>query len=346
METPENQIQENVPLAELTTMRIGGNARYVIEVANAEQVELALNFAKNRSLPFFVLGGGANCIGRDEGYDGVIIKISGGGKNILGANDEKVLARAQAGENWDEFVHWTVERDLSGIECLAKIPGTCGAAPVQNIGAYGQDISQVISSVEVYDTATNKTKILQKDTLKMSYRSTVFNTGPERGRYIIMSVDLVLTSGKTLAEPFYNSLQKYLDEHDIHDYSPRTIYNAVSAIRADKLPDPAVTPSAGSFFKNVMLSRDKADAAEEAGIPVYRDNTGGGKINSGWLIEHAGLSGKTLYGFRVNDKAALVLENISAKSYTDLSKARAEIIETVQEKFGYTLEQEPVEISA
>ena len=343
---PENKIQENVPLAGLTTMRIGGNARYVIEVANAEQIELALNFAKNRNLPFFVLGGGANCIGRDEGYDGVIIKISGTGKDVVVAEGEKVLVRAQAGENWDGFVRWTVERGLSGIECLAKIPGTCGAAPVQNIGAYGQDIAQVISNVEVYDTLKNETTVLTKDALNMGYRSTIFNTGPEKGRYIITSIDLMLTRGETLAGPFYNSLQKYLDEHDIHDYSPRTIYDAVSKIRADKLPDPAVTPSVGSFFKNVLLSRDEADKAEAKGIPVYRNEIGHGKINSGWLIEHAGLSGKTFYGFRVNDKAALVLENISAKSYADLDKARTEIIKTVQEKFGYTLEQEPVEIVA
>ncbi len=346
METPENRIQENVPIASLTTMRLGGNARYAIEVANAEQLELALNFARNRKLPFFVLGGGANSIGRDEGYDGVIIKISGGGKNIIDTDNDRVLVRAQAGENWDDFVRWTVERGLSGIECLAKIPGTCGAAPVQNIGAYGQDIAGVISSVEVYDTQKNEVTVLGKDALDMSYRSTIFNDSPDKGRYVILAVDLVLKRNTELSGPLYNSLQRYLDEHNITARDPLTLYQAVAAIRADKLPDPAITPSAGSFFKNVIVSKEQAENPALKDAPIYWLDGHHGKLNSGWLVEKAGLAGKTFHGFRVNEKAALVLENISATSYADLDAARTEIVKAVQDKFGIKLEQEPVEIIA
>lgn len=346
METPADQIQENVPLASLTTMRLGGNARYVITAENAEQVELAVNFAKNRNLPFFVLGDGANSIGRDEGYDGVIIKLTGKGKDIIDAYGDRVLVRAQAGEIWDDFVRWTVERGLSGIEALAKIPGTCGAAPVQNIGAYGQDIAAVISNVEVFDTYTGKTLALDKEALKMTYRSTIFNAGPEKGRYIILSMDLMLKRDTEIAEPLYNSLQKFLDERNISVRDPQTIYNAVAEIRADKLPDPAVTPSAGSFFKNVLVSKKQAENPALKNAPIYWTDAEHGKLNSGWLVEQAGLAGKTLHGFYVNEKAALVLENVSAKSYADLDAARAEIVDTVFSKFGIKLEQEPVEIVA
>ena len=155
----------------------------------------------------------------------------------------------------------------------------------------------------------------------------------------------MLVQGTKLSGPFYNSLQKYLDEHDITDYSPLNLYNAVAAIRAEKLPDPAKIPSAGSFFKNAVvptLQILETPALENA--PRHLLDDGMEKINSGWLIEDAGLAGKTLHGMEINKKAALVLINKSAESYADLAAARAEIVRTVQEKYGITLKQEPVEI--
>ena len=146
-----------------------------------------------------------------------------------------------------------------------------------------------------------------------------------------------------MSRPFYNSIEKYIEANHITDFSPQSIREIVSTIRADKLPDPAKIPSAGSFFKNIYLTEEQAKAAEEKGYPVYRGHDGL-KINSGWLIEQAGFSDKLIHGIRVNKKAALVLINESAKSYDDLASARAEIIDTIKEKYGYTLEQEPNEI--
>jgi UDP-N-acetylmuramate dehydrogenase len=146
-----------------------------------------------------------------------------------------------------------------------------------------------------------------------------------------------------MERPFYNSLERYIEANNETDFSPKSIRRMVSAIRADKLPDPKERASAGSFFKNVYLSDEESAEAEAKGLPVYHGKDGN-KINSGWLIEHAGLSGKTLYGMTVNDKAALVLINDSAKSYSDLAAARAEIVKTVKEKYGYEIQQEPVEI--
>ena len=148
-----------------------------------------------------------------------------------------------------------------------------------------------------------------------------------------------------MERPFYNSLERYIEAKNETDFSPKAIRRMVSAIRADKLPDPKEHASAGSFFKNVYLNDDEAKEAETKGLPVYHGKDGN-KINSGWLIEHAGLLGKTLHGMRVNEKAALVLINDDAKSYADLAAARQEIIDAVYEKFGYKLEQEPVEIVA
>ena len=149
-----------------------------------------------------------------------------------------------------------------------------------------------------------------------------------------------------MEQPFYNSLQKYLDEHQITDYSPKNIRAAVSAIRAEKLPDPATTPSAGSFFKNIYLSGKEAAEAKKKGIKVWEKPDGRKMINSGYLIELAGFKGKVLHGIRVSDKAALVLINENASAYSDLANAKKEIVNAIQEKFGFTLEQEPVIIPA
>lgn len=351
------EIRENVPIAELTTMKLGGNARYVLVAETPEDVKKAYDFAKEKNLPVWVMGGGANTIGRDEGFSGVIllIKIKGvfvehDGKRlrIEETSDDlgdEIILTGMAGEVWDDFVEIAAKRGYTGIEAMSLIPGTLGAAPVQNIGAYGQDISQVLERVEAYDTKSDQMITLSVDEMKMGYRHTRFNSGEDVGRFVITSVTVRLRRG-TLQPPFYNSLQKYIDDHEEVDFSPKNIRRMVSEIRNSKLPDPEKVASAGSFFKNVHLDKEAADKAEAAGIPIWRASDGRGKVNSGWLIETCGLKGQQIHGFRVSDKAALVLINESAESYADLAAARAEVVEAVEEKFGFKLEQEPVEIVA
>lgn len=339
------KIRENVPIASLTTMRLGGNARYVLEIEELKDIPEAYRFASEKNLPTWIMGGGANTIGTDEGFDGVILLNKLRGIEVISETSDEVAVRAMGGEIWDDLVRFTAERGYSGIEAMAKIPGTVGAAPVQNIGAYGQDVSQVLESVEAYDTATGELVVLGIEDLKMGYRSTIFNTGNDAGRYFIAAITLVLENDEHLEPPFYNSLQKYLDDNKITDYSPESIMNAVAAVRASKLPDPEVEASAGSFFKNIFLTEKEAEEARARGIQVWDNSEGGERmVNSGWLIEKAGLKGKEFYGFRVSDKAALVLINDSARSYADLDKARSEIRKIVKAKFGYELQQEPVEI--
>ena len=335
------KIRENVPISELTTMRLGGAARYVIDIESEDEVKKAWGFAAEKDLPVYILGGGSNIIGRDGGFNGVILvnKIMGMGIAVPEENG-MIDLYANSGELLDDFVTYGTQMGFSGMESLSAIPGTVGAAPVQNVGAYGQDISQTLISVRAYDDLLEEIVDMPVYDLDLGYRHSIFNSGDGVGRYFITQITVRLER-KELKPPFYNSLQKYLEDNNITDYSPESIRKAVRAVRESKLPDPEEIASSGSFFKNVYLKTpEEIEAAKGRGIPVWE----GGKIPSGWLIEHAGLKGKVFHGMRVSDKASLVLINESARNYADLAAARNEIIAIVREKFGYTLEQEPMEL--
>jgi len=363
------KIEENVPIRNLVTMRIGGPARFVVTVTSEEEIPEAYQFAKERNLPVCVLGGGANTFAKDEGFDGVIIldRIMGiseverpEGESSDGESSEGESSKdgdiayfkAYGGEQWDDLVTYVSERGYSGIEAMAGIPGTAGAAPVQNIGAYGQEVTQVIVSVDAYDTKTGEFVVIPASEMKMSYRKSIFNSGENVGRYFIYATTVRVRKGQ-LNPPFYRSLQAYVDEHHETDFSPLNIARMVKAVRNSKLPDPEKIASAGSFFKNVYLTDEEADEAEARGIQVWRNAKEVGPdspekrtnlVNSGWLLEEAGLKGKVFHGMKVSEKAALILINEDAKTYADLAAAREEIANIVFEKFGFRIEQEPDEI--
>jgi UDP-N-acetylmuramate dehydrogenase len=334
------RVNENILISSLTTMRLGGPARYVLEVTSPQDVADAYGFAEQFRLRTFPLGYGANTLGHDEGFNGAIII-----NRMQGITDDFTADGARlkvmGGEYWDNVVAHACEKGLTGIEALSKIPGLAGSAPVQNIGAYGQQLSDTLESVDVYDTASRTFRTLTKEDLHFDYRQSIFNT-TERGRYFIISITLKLTPGE-MPRPFYNSLERYIDDHSITDFSPQSIRQIVSAIRDSKLPDPLKVASAGSFFHNIYISNEEAEKAIEKGYPMHRGKDGN-KISAAWLIEQAGFKGKLLHGIRVSDKAPLVLINESAKSYNDLEKAREEIVGHVYDKFGWWLEQEPVEL--
>ena len=358
------KIEENVPIRNLVTMRIGGPARFVITVTSKEEIPEAYQFAKEHNLPVCVLGGGANTFAKDEGFNGVIIldRIMGISR-VENPEDESsedkspessdiACFKAYGGEQWDDLVTYVSERGYSGIEAMAGIPGTAGAAPVQNIGAYGQEVTQVIVSVDAYDTKTGEFVVIPASEMKMSYRKSIFNSGENVGRYFIYATTVCVKKGQ-LNPPFYRSLQAYVDEHHETDFSPLNIARMVKAVRNSKLPDPEKIASAGSFFKNVYLTDEEADEAEARGIQVWRNAKEVGPdspekrtnlVNSGWLLEEAGLKGKVFHGMKVSEEAALILINESARTYADLAAAREEIANIVFEKFGFRIEQEPDEI--
>ena len=354
------KIEENVMIKDLVTMRIGGPARFVITVTKKEDIPEAYKFAKEHNLPVWILGGGANTFSKDDGFEGVIIldRIMGISQVETPEGEEEkegvAYFKAYGGEQWDDLVTFVSERGYSGIEAMAGIPGTAGAAPVQNIGAYGQEVTQVIVSVEAYDTKLEKFVVVSASKMKMSYRKSIFNSGENVGRYFIYSTTVRVKKGQ-LNPPFYRSLQAYVDEHGETDFSPLNIARMVKEVRNSKLPDPEKIASAGSFFKNVYLTDEEADEAETRGIQVWRNAKEVGPdspekrtnlVNSGWLIEEAGLKGKVFHGMKVSDKAALILINESARSYADLAAAREEIAKIIFEKFGFKIEQEPDEIEA
>ena len=337
-------IHTNIPLKNFTTMKIGGNARFMTEVRTAEEVASVCRNAKTQKLPIFILGGGSNVIVKDEGFNGIVIRIRIPGFEIIADDINSTTIRVGAGEDWDSVVKRTVDMRLSGIEAMSAIPGTVGATPVQNVGAYGQEIADTMQSLDAYDNQTDKFITLQNADCGFTYRDSIFR-GESDGRYVITFITLKLS--KNLPQPpFYDSLQKYLDEHNIKTFTQEIIRYAVIEIRKDKLPDPELLPNSGSFFKNAIVETWQLDdlKANFPDVPAFDMGDGRHKIPAGWLIENADLKGKLLHGIRVYDKNALVLINESATSYNDLATARDEIIGKVRDKFRIQIEQEPLEI--
>ena len=338
------EIHTNIPLKNFTTMKLGGNARFMTEVRTPEEVVEAYHNAKSQSLPFFILGGGSNVIAKDEGFAGVVIRMRIPGFDIIADDLNSTTIKIGAGEEWDSVVKRTVGMRLSGIEAMSVIPGTAGAAPVQNIGAYGQEIADTLESLVAYDTQSDSFVTLLNENCEFSYRQSIFR-GSQIGRYIIVSITLKLS--KNLPQPpFYDALQAYFDQHDIHIFTQEIVRNAVIDIRTNKLPDPKLLPNVGSFFKNTIVEDWQLTdlRATNPDIPTYDMGDGRFKIPTGWLIEQTGLKGKVLHGIKIHDKNALVLINESATGYHDLASTRDEIIGAVRDKFKIQIEQEPLEI--
>ena len=320
-------------------MRLGGPARFLIEVETKADVASAYAFARSQNLPAVPIGSGANTLGHDEGFNGVLIKNVMTG--ITEDPDNPGIITAMGGTVWDDVVEYACKKEYTGIEALSKIPGLACAAPVQNIGAYGQDVSQCFYNADVYDSKTGEYKTLSKEDFRFSYRKSIMNT-TEKNRYFIIAIRLQMQVGR-MNRPFYNSIEEYITKHNETVFTPLNVRNMVSAIRAEQLPAPATTASAGSFFKNIYITEEEVYQITSRGIPIHRGNDGI-KINAGWLIEQCGLSGQLIYGIRVNPKASLVLINESAKTFNELAAARNFIINTVLEKYGFKLQQEPVEL--
>lgn len=334
----------NIPLKNFTTMRLGGPARFMAEAHTPDEVAEIYHNAKAQSLPVFILGGGSNVVANDDGYAGIILHMRIPGFEVIADDLNTTTIRVGAGEIWDETVKKTVDMHLSGIETLSAIPGTTGAAPVQNIGAYGQEVADTLVSLTAYDSQTDTFVTLQNADCGFSYRHSIFR-GDQKGRYAITSITLKLS--KTNPQPpFYDALQSYFDEHDTKSFTQEVVREAVTAIRANKLPDPKLLPNAGSFFKNAIVDEWQVNELRKTypDMPAYAMGDGTFKLSTGWLIEQAGLKGKVLHGMKVHDKNSLVLINESATSYHDLAAARDEIIGAVRDKFNIAVEQEPLEI--
>jgi UDP-N-acetylmuramate dehydrogenase len=325
-------------------MKIGGDARFITEVRTPDEVASIYHNAKSQNLPIFILGGGSNVIVHDEGFDGIVVRMRIEGFEIIDDNINNTTIKIGAGEIWDTVVKRTVDMGLSGIETMSAIPGTAGATPVQNVGAYGQEIADSLQSLDAYDSQTDTFVTLQNADCNFAYRDSIFR-GDAAERYVITSITIRLSKNQP-QPPFYESLQKYLDEKSIKMYTAEVIRNTVIEIRKTKLPDPTITPNCGSFFKNAIVEKWQLDDLRKINpdIPTFELSDGRYKIPSGWLIENVGLKGALIHGIRVYDKNALVLINESAVSYDDLAFARDQVIGKVRDKFRVQIEQEPLEM--
>ncbi|MEO8691846.1 MAG: UDP-N-acetylmuramate dehydrogenase, partial [Candidatus Saccharimonas sp.] len=275
------EIHTDISLKNYTTMKIGGNARFMANLTSPADIPELVERCKAQNLPIHVLGSGSNTIVRDAGFAGLILRNRISGYEVIAETNSDATIKIGAGEIWDEVVKKTVDMNLSGIECLSSIPGTAGAAPVQNIGAYGQDLSEVFVSLEAYDTNNSNFAMLTNEECKFGYRSSIFRT-TDINRYIITSITLRLYKASP-KPPFYDSLQTYLDDKNITAYTAQTIRDAVAAIRYEKLPDPERLPNSGSFFKNAVVEEWQLNDLRQtySDAPAYEMGDGKFKIPTG-----------------------------------------------------------------
>lgn len=342
-------VQENVSLAPLTTFKVGGPARYLIEAKTIAEVDESIDFARSRKLPLFVLGGGSNLVVSDAGWPGLVLKV--GLTEVEEASEgEKIIFSVGAGEEWDRFVALAVSRDCAGVECLSGIPGSVGGTPVQNVGAYGQEVAQTVDSVQVFDLKDGQIHELCNEACGFSYRTSIFNTS-EKGRYIVLRVTYSLTKG---GEPriHYADLKKRFAD-GTRTPSLADVRHAVREIRASKgmliVADDEDCRSAGSFFKNPILSAEQyADleqraAAKSLQIPSYPALEAQRKVSAAWLVERSGFT----RGYRsgrvgLSRKHALAIVNLGDATAADVLALKDAIQQRVADIWGIRLQPEPV----
>jgi UDP-N-acetylmuramate dehydrogenase len=333
-------IQKNVNLARFTTFEIGGPARYFLHAKNDGDISQGLAFARDRGLRVFILGGGSNVLVSDKGFDGLVIQIG-----LMGLALHDDMATAAAGENWDVLVKYCVDNDLAGVECLSGIPGTVGGTPVQNVGAYGQEVSETIVSVRCLDRSTDRIVELSNEQCGFSYRRSIFNTS-ERGRYIVLSVDYRL-------QPFGRPQVTYkelIDAFAGREPSIKEVREVVLEIRRSKsmvidVEDPN-RRSAGSFFKNPVVSsqvfeRIKSESGES--VPNFPAGEGMKKVPAAWLIEHAGFrKGFALGNAGISTNHTLAIINRGSATAAEIVRLKNAVEKAVLDRFGVGLVPEPV----
>jgi UDP-N-acetylmuramate dehydrogenase len=345
-------LQENVPLAPLTTFHLGGPARFFAQATSIAEVQEAIAFAQSKNLPLFILGGGSNLLVADSGWPGLVLKAAIPGIEQRHGNDDdgRALFDVGAGESWDRFVSHAVMAHCAGVECLSGIPGSVGGTPVQNVGAYGQEVSETIESVEVLDLKDGQVRELCREACGFTYRSSIFNTS-ERGRFVILRVTYALVRG---GEPriSYADLKRHFEGCEPQPNLAET-REAVRHIRARKgmllvAGDPDCQ-SAGSFFKNPVLTApqledlQKRAAAKGLTLPSYPALEKSRKVSAAWLVEHSGFARGYSFGHvGISSKHALALVNRGGATAAEVLALKEQIEQRVEQLWGVRLQPEPV----
>lgn len=344
------QIQQNVSLAPYTTLRIGGPASYFAQVRTEDELLDAVGFACNENLPIFVLGGGSNLVVSDCGFDGLVIHMALNDTITSARDSNSVEYTVPAGADWNDFVHLVCQQGISGIECLAGIPGTVGGTPVQNVGAYGQEVAETIASVRALDLKTTTFVTLDNAACGFAYRRSIFNT-TQKGRYVVTAVTFRFDPTRK-PHLTYADLTRHFGQSEP---APLEVYHAVREIRHGKgmlivqgEPD---SRSAGSFFKNPVVTPEGFhNVASAVGlspdqIPHWPAEGGRIKLAAAWLLEHAGfVKGYAMGNAGISSRHTLALINRGNANAADLFALRDAIQKRVKALFSIDLEQEPVQL--
>jgi UDP-N-acetylmuramate dehydrogenase len=333
-------VENDVPLAPLTTLGIGGPARFFVRAESVDDVRAALEFANARALPLLVLAGGSNVLIPDDGFGGVVVHIDLPGITIESEDPESVIVNVAAGERWDDFVDFAVASGWAGVECLSGIPGSAGATPIQNVGAYGQDVSETIVRVEVLDRESGRVADLTNAECGFAYRSSIFKHAA-KDRYVVVSVTFRLRPGGA-ATVRYPELRAYLEERGIALDDLGAVREAVIAIRKRKGmvldPNDSDTRSDGSFFTNPIVAADRVPE----GAPHF-PSADGVKLSAAWLIEQAGFRKGFAHGnVGISTKHTLAIVNRGGGTAAEVLELVRMIQERVRERFGVELQPEPV----
>lgn len=331
-------IRENISLKAHNTFGVEARARYFTEVNNTRELQEALRqWAGERP---FILGGGSNILLTGE-INRLVIKNNIGGRAVTGTAGDKAWISAGGGENWHRLVLWSLELGLGGLENLSLIPGTVGAAPIQNIGAYGRELREVFHALEAVELDTGALHSFDKEACRFGYRDSIFKR-ELKGRYCITRVSLELTTANHNLDTSYGAIRQMLESRGVANPTIHDISRAVIAIRSEKLPDPEVLGNSGSFFKNPETPLTQLEKLQKCypDIPYYPFGEGSVKVPAGWLIEQAGWKGKRIGDAGCYEKQALVLVNHGQASGKEIFKLAERIQQSVEEKFGIVLEME------
>lgn len=342
---PDLPIVHDQPLAGLNTFRIPAMARRYLRVTSAGQLTAVRADPALAALPRLVLGGGSNLLFTQD-FDGLVLHMAGQGREVLGEQGGKILVRAQAGENWHAFVQYTLEQGLGGLENLSLIPGTVGAAPIQNVGAYGVETKDVFHSLTAFDMASGEIRTLDAAACCFGYRDSIFKHADGRD-LIVLDVTFALPAAwqpNLRYAELANAVQEAGLEGGITAPTPRAIGRLVEAIRRRKLPDPAEIGNAGSFFKNPVVSGEECRILLETypNLVHHAQPDGSEKLAAGWLIDQCGWKGKHIGPAGVYHKQALVLVNLGGAVGTDVVRLAQAIQADVAARYGVALEPEPV----
>lgn len=333
------KLQTQTDLSSLNTLQLRSRAEHFAELREVRDLHDLLSNAHIRSMKWHLLGGGSNLV-LPSLVPGLVLKVSNLGKGLIHEDHDHWFVKAQAGENWHEFVQYTLQHGYWGLENLSLIPGTVGAAPIQNIGAYGLEVKDLLWQVTALDLQSGESRIFTNEECRFSYRDSFFKQ-EGAGRYLVWDVTFRLPKKNKLRLE-YGDIQKEIDRVGAAP-SPRTLAEAVIRIRQSKLPDPQVIGNAGSFFKNPIVSKKVRDELVKSYPDIVNHAYGDDfKLAAGWLIDRAGWKGKDLGPVAMYEKQALVLVNRGGASADDVWKLAAQVSTDVKAKFGVEIEPEPI----